>query len=43
MSAFDTLNEAACNYGFTWDSFEADLNLAIHIKQNPKERGTKHE
>jgi hypothetical protein len=43
MSAFDTLNEAVCNYGLNWSSFEADLNLAIKFNQNLKERGTINE
>ena len=36
MSAFDTLQEAACNYGLNWNSFQFDLDLAIKIKQTEK-------
>jgi hybrid cluster-associated redox disulfide protein len=36
MSAFDTMVEAASNYGLNWDSFAADLNLVIQPNQTRK-------
>ena len=43
MSVFDTLIEAASNYGFTWNSFEADLTLCIQTNQIEKYKGNTYE
>ena len=42
MAHFDTLQEAARNYGLQWDGFRSDLEQAI-LKLPPSQKGVEKE